>query len=121
LIPGRRQPEHRPDRLGVPEACRNVNSGTIGLSDARCVPANEQALQKCRIARKIISLQVKTQVLLTTVAGRSSIYLKAEGSKPMLIETVLFVALVVGVGAAIVKAFEMSHDVLHGPYMKRID
>jgi hypothetical protein len=51
-------------------------------SDARSVPANEQALQKCRIARKIISLQVKTQVLLTTVAGRSSIYLKAEGSKP---------------------------------------
>ena len=80
-----------------------------------------QALQKCRIGRKIISLQVKTQVLLTTVAGRSSLYLKAEGSKTMLIETVLFIALVVGVGAAIVKAFEMSHDVLHGPYMKRVD
>jgi hypothetical protein len=39
----------------------------------------------------------------------------------MLIETVLVIALVVGVGPAIVKAFEMSHDVLHGPYMKRID
>jgi hypothetical protein len=58
---------------------------------------------------------------LTTVAGRSSIYLKAEGSKAMLIETVLFIALVVVGGAAIVKAFEMSHDVLRGLYMKRID
>jgi hypothetical protein len=39
----------------------------------------------------------------------------------MVIETVLFIVLVVSVGPAIVKAFEMSHDVLHGPYMKRID
>jgi hypothetical protein len=39
----------------------------------------------------------------------------------MLIETVLFIALVVGVGAAIVKAFERSQDVLYGPYMKRVD
>jgi hypothetical protein len=37
----------------------------------------------------------------------------------MLIETVLFIALVVGVGAAIVKAW--SQDVLHGPYIKRVD
>ena len=69
----------------------------------------------------IISLQVKTKILLTTVAGRSSIYLKAEGSKIMLIETVLFIAFIVSVGAAIVKAFERSQDVLHGPYTKRVD
>jgi len=45
----------------------------------------------------------------------------AEGSKIMLIETVLFIAFVVSVGAAIVKAFERSQDVLHGPYTKRVD
>jgi hypothetical protein len=39
----------------------------------------------------------------------------------MLIETVLFIAFVVSVGAAIVKAYERSQDVLHGPYMKRVD
>jgi len=33
----------------------------------------------------------------------------------MLIETVLFIAFVVSVGAAIVKAYERSQDVLHGP------
>jgi hypothetical protein len=55
------------------------------------------------------------------VAGRSSIYLKAEGSKTMLLETVLFIAFAVSVGAAIVKAFERSQDVLYGPYMKRVD
>jgi hypothetical protein len=68
-----------------------------------------------------ISLQVKTKILLTTVAGRSSMDLMAEGSKTMLIETVLFIAFAVSVGAAIVKAFERSQDVLHGPYMKRGD
>ena len=39
----------------------------------------------------------------------------------MLIETVLFIAFVISVGTAIVKAYERSQDVLHGPYMKRID
>ncbi len=39
----------------------------------------------------------------------------------MVIETVLFVAFVVTAGAAIVKAYERSQDVLYGPYMKRID
>ncbi len=39
----------------------------------------------------------------------------------MLIETLLFVAFVVTAGAAIVKAYERSQDVLHGPYMKRVD
>jgi hypothetical protein len=45
----------------------------------------------------------------------------AEGSKIMLIETVLLIAFVVSVGAAIVKAFERSQDVLHGPHTKRVD
>jgi hypothetical protein len=39
----------------------------------------------------------------------------------MVIETVLFIAFAVSVGAAIVKAFERSQDVLYGPYMKRIE
>ena len=39
----------------------------------------------------------------------------------MLTETVLFIAFVVIAGAAIVKAYERSHDVLYGPYMKRVD
>ena len=39
----------------------------------------------------------------------------------MVIETVLFIALIVGVGAAIVKVYEASQDVLYGPYMKRVD
>jgi hypothetical protein len=39
----------------------------------------------------------------------------------MVIETVLFVAFVISVGAAIVKAYERSQDVLYGPYMKRVD
>jgi hypothetical protein len=89
--------------------------------DARSAPADEQALQKCRIGREIISLQVKTKILLTTVAGRSSMASYAGRIENMLIETVLFIAFAVGVGAAIVKAFERSQDVLHGPYMKRVD
>jgi hypothetical protein len=39
----------------------------------------------------------------------------------MVIETVLFIAFAVSVGVAIVKAFERTQDVLHGPYMKRVD
>jgi hypothetical protein len=39
----------------------------------------------------------------------------------MLIETVLFVTFVVIAGAAIVKTYERSQDVLYGPYMKRVD
>jgi hypothetical protein len=39
----------------------------------------------------------------------------------MVIETVLSVALLAIVGAAIVKAYEWYQDVLHGPYMKRVD
>jgi hypothetical protein len=39
----------------------------------------------------------------------------------MFIESVLFIAFVVFTGAAIVKAYERSRDVLYGPYMKRVD
>ena len=39
----------------------------------------------------------------------------------MVIETVLFIAFVVTAGAAIVKAYEWHHDVLYGPYKKRVD
>ena len=44
--------------------------------------------------------------------------LMAEGTEDRVIETVLFIAFVVIVGAAIVKACECHQDVLHGPYMK---
>jgi hypothetical protein len=33
----------------------------------------------------------------------------------------LFIAFVVGTGAAIVKAYEWHQDVLYGPYLKRVD
>ena len=69
----------------------------------------------------IVSLQVEAQSLLTTVAGRSSMDLMAKGIEDMVIETVLFITFVVIVGAAILKAYERSQDVLYGPYMKRID
>ena len=36
----------------------------------------------------------------------------------MVIETVLFMAFVVVLGATIVKAYEWHQDVLYGPYMK---
>jgi hypothetical protein len=39
----------------------------------------------------------------------------------MLIETVLFIAFAAAAGAAIVKAYERSQDVLYGRYMKRVD
>ena len=39
----------------------------------------------------------------------------------MVIETVLFIAFLAIVGAAIVKAYEWYRDVLYGPYMKRVD
>jgi len=39
----------------------------------------------------------------------------------MVIETVLFIAFVVTAGVAIVKAYEGSHDVLYGQFVKRID
>jgi hypothetical protein len=39
----------------------------------------------------------------------------------MAIATLLFLAFIVGTGAAIVKAYEWHQDVLYGPYLKRID
>jgi hypothetical protein len=39
----------------------------------------------------------------------------------MVIETALFIAIAVIVGAAIVKAYEWHHDVLYGPYKKWVD
>jgi hypothetical protein len=45
----------------------------------------------------------------------------AEGIENMVIESVLFIAFVAIVAAAIVKAYEWHQDVLYGPYMKRVD
>jgi hypothetical protein len=69
----------------------------------------------------IVSLQLEAQILLTTVAGRSSMDLTAEGIENMVIEMVLSVAFLAIVGAAIAKAYEWYQDVLYGPYMKRVD
>ena len=38
-----------------------------------------------------------------------------------MIETIIFLALVVAVGAIVVKAFEWRQDVLYGPYIGRDD
>ena len=66
----------------------------------------------------MVSLHVEARILLITVAGRSSMDRMADGIEYMVIETVLFIAFVVIVGAAIVKAYEWHQDVLYGPYMK---
>ena len=66
----------------------------------------------------IVSLHVEARILLTTVAGRSSIDRMAEGIEHMVIETVLFIAFVVIAWAAVVKAYEWHHDVLYGPCIK---
>ena len=39
----------------------------------------------------------------------------------MVIETLLFIAFVVIIGAAVVKGYEWRHDVLYGPYIKAGD
>jgi hypothetical protein len=69
----------------------------------------------------MVSLHAEARILLITVAGRSSMDRMADGIEHMVIETLLFIAFVVIVGAAIVKAYEWHHDVLYGPYMKRVD
>ena len=69
----------------------------------------------------IISLQAKTQISLTTVAGQSSMDLVAARIENMVIETVLSIAFFVAGGAIIVKAYEWHQDVLYGPYMKQAD
>jgi len=66
----------------------------------------------------MVSLHVKARVLLTTVAGRSSMDRTADGIEHMVIETVLLIAFIVIVGAAIAKVYEWHQDVLYGPYMK---
>jgi hypothetical protein len=66
----------------------------------------------------LVSLHVETRILLTTVAGRSSMDRMAESTEHMVIETLLFIVFVVIVGAAVVKAYEWHQDVLYGPYMK---
>ena len=69
----------------------------------------------------IVSLHFEARILLITVAGRSSMDRMAEGTEHMVIETLLFIAFVVIVGAAVVKAYEWHHDVLYGPYIKAGD
>jgi hypothetical protein len=69
----------------------------------------------------IISPHAEARILLTTVAGRSSMDRMAQGIEHMVIETLLFITLVVIVGAAVVKAYEWRHDVLYGPYIKAGD
>ena len=39
----------------------------------------------------------------------------------MVIETLLFIAFVVIIGAAVVKTYEWRHDVLYGPYINAGD
>ena len=65
-----------------------------------------------------VSPHVEARILLTTVAGRSSMDRMAEGAEHMVIETLLFIAFVVVVGAAVVKAYEWYHDVMYGPYIE---
>ena len=73
----------------------------------------------------IVSLRLEARILLTTVAGRSSMDRMTEGIEHMDIETVLFIAFVAIVsaivGAVVVKAYEWHHDVLYGPYIRRVD
>jgi hypothetical protein len=38
-----------------------------------------------------------------------------------MIEAIIFLAFVVGIGAIVVQAFEWRHDVLYGPYIGRGD
>jgi hypothetical protein len=67
-----------------------------------------------------LRLKVEAQTLLTTVAGPSSMVF-GRRIENMVIESVLFIAFVAIVGAAIVKAYEWHQDVLYGPYVKRVD
>ena len=39
----------------------------------------------------------------------------------MIIETILFLAFVVAVSAAVVKVYEWRQDVLYGPYLRQSD
>jgi hypothetical protein len=68
----------------------------------------------------IAPFPVEAPILLTTVAGRSSMHGR-KVLKNMVIETILFIAFAVIVGAAIVTGYGWHQDVLYGPYMKRVD
>lgn len=68
----------------------------------------------------MISLQAKTHISLTTVAGQSSMHFSGR-IENMVIAMVLFVAFAVATGATIVKAYEWHQDVLYGRYLKRVD
>jgi hypothetical protein len=41
------------------------------------------------------------------------------GGRKMIIEVTIFVALVLALGASVVKIYEWRRDVLFGPYLKR--
>ena len=56
----------------------------------------------------IVSLHIEARILLTTVAGRSSMGRMAEGIEHVVIETLLFIAFVVIAGAVVVKAYEIG-------------
>jgi hypothetical protein len=45
--------------------------------------------------------------------------LHCSGIKTMVIETILFLAFVTAVGAAVVKIYEWRQDVLYGPYLAK--
>jgi hypothetical protein len=45
--------------------------------------------------------------------------LHCSGIKTMVIETILFLAFVMAMGAAIVKIYEWRQDVLYGPYLAK--
>ena len=47
--------------------------------------------------------------------------LYCSGIRTMVIETILFLAFVTAVGAAIVKIYEWRQDVLYGPYLPSSD
>jgi hypothetical protein len=63
----------------------------------------------------MISFRPGTSIRFTTVAPQSSIQFLRRGLKTMIIATVLFIAVVLATGAAIVKAYEWHQDVLYGP------
>jgi hypothetical protein len=83
----------------------------------RSGPADEQALQKCRIALQTFRFRLKPR-LYWPLWPADPLRSLAEGIENMVIESVLLIAFVVIVGAAVVKAYEWHHDVLYGPYIK---
>jgi hypothetical protein len=91
------------------------------IATSRTVKTRAVGAAKMSQRALIISLQAKTRISLTTVAGQSSMDLMAVRIESMVVETVLCIAFVVAGGTVIVKAYEWHQDVLYGPYMKRTD